>query len=215
LTFRAICRLSVRNGTQVPFDPSDQGNPVATRAGPRATLHLKGLPMSACVLCSAPDATSVTLAPGDDVACLCPVCVAGLAGEITPGPRWRCLGDAIWSEDAATQIAAWRLLTALPGEAWAVELLDSVYLDPEVLARAQAGDAAVPGVEHRDSNGVLLAAGDTVTLIKDLPVKGSSMVAKRGTAVRGIRLVADNAAQIEGRVNDQQIVILCQYVKKS
>ena len=52
-------------------------------------------------------------------------------------------------------------------------------------------------------------------LIKDLPVKGSSMVAKRGTAVRGIRLVPDNAAQIEGRVNDQQIVILCQYVKKS
>ena len=41
------------------------------------------------------------------------------------------------------------------------------------------------------------------------------MVAKRGTAVRNIRLVLDNADQIEGRVNDQHIVILCQYVKKS
>ncbi len=41
------------------------------------------------------------------------------------------------------------------------------------------------------------------------------MVAKRGTAVRNIRLVHDNAAQIEGRVNDQQIVILCEFVKKS
>ena len=41
------------------------------------------------------------------------------------------------------------------------------------------------------------------------------MVAKRGTSVRGIRLILDNADQIEGRVNDQQIVILCQYVKKT
>ena len=171
--------------------------------------------MSSCVLCAAPDATPVALAPGADVALLCPVCAAALAGDITPGPRWRCLGDAIWSEDAATQIAAWRLLQVLPDEAWAVELLDTVYLDPEVLKRAAAAGNAVPGVEHRDCNGVLLAAGDTVTLIKDLPVKGSSMVAKRGTAVRGIRLVHDNADQIEGRVNGQQIVILCQFAKKS
>lgn len=171
--------------------------------------------MTACVLCAAPDATPVTLSPGEDVASLCPVCATALSGSITPGPRWRCLGDAVWSEDAATQIAAWRLLQALPGEAWAVDLLDSVYLDPEVLARASANDAAAAVVEHRDSNGVRLAAGDTVTLIKDLPVKGSSMVAKRGTSVRGIRLVRDNPDQIEGRVNDQQIVILCQFVKKS
>ena len=171
--------------------------------------------MTACALCAAADATSVTLAPGSDVALLCPICAAALSGDITPGPRWRCLGDAVWSEDAATQIAAWRLLQALPGEAWAVELLDTVYLDPEVLKRAEAAGQDVPFVEHKDSNGVLLAQGDTVVLIKDLPVKGSSMVAKRGTSVRGIRLVFDNPDQIEGRVNDQQIVILCQYVKKT
>jgi protein PhnA len=171
--------------------------------------------MSNCTLCAALEATPLTLAPGADVALLCPVCAAALSGDITPGPRWRCLGDAIWSEDAATQIAAWRLLKALPDEAWAADLLESVYLDPEVLARAEAVEAALPGSEHRDSNGVLLSPGDTVTLIKDLPVKGSSMVAKRGTAVRGIRLVPDNADQIEGRVNGQQIVILCQYTRKS
>jgi protein PhnA len=171
--------------------------------------------MTACALCAAADTSPVTLDPGEDVALLCPICTAALSGDITPGPRWRCLGDAVWSEDAATQIAAYRLLKALPGEAWAVELLDTVYLDPEVLKRAEAVGEAVPTVEHRDSNGVLLAQGDTVTLIKDLPVKGSSMVAKRGTSVRGIRLVRDNPDQIEGRVNDQQIVILCQYVKKT
>jgi protein PhnA len=171
--------------------------------------------MSACVICAALDAVPVTLVPGDDVALLCPVCAVALAGDITPGPRWRFLGDAVWSEDKATQIAAWRLLQALPGEAWAVDLLETVYLDPAVLARASARETLVADVEHRDSNGVLLAAGDTVTLTKDLPVKGSSMVAKRGTSVRGIRLVRDNPDQIEGRVNDQQIVILCQFVKKS
>jgi protein PhnA len=171
--------------------------------------------MPACVLCAAADATPVTLAPGEDVALLCPTCAAALGGDITPGPRWRCLGDAIWSEEPAAQIAAWRLLQALATESWAAELLDTVYLDPEVLKRAEAAGQNVPKVEHRDSNGVLLAPGDTVVLIKDLPVKGSSMIAKRGTSVRGIRLVLDNADQIEGRVNDQQIVILCQYVKKS
>jgi protein PhnA len=171
--------------------------------------------MSVCVLCAASDASPVTLAPGDDKALVCPVCAAALTGDITPGPRWRCLGDAVWSEDTATQIAAWRLLQALSTESWAADLLETVYLDPEVLARAQATEAGEPGVEHRDSNGALLVHGDTVTLIKDLPVKGSSMVAKRGTAVRGIRLVRDNPDQIEGRVNDQQIVILCQFVRKS
>ncbi len=51
-------------------------------------------------------------------------------------------------------------------------------------------------------------------LIKDLKVKGSSMVAKQGTAVRNIRLDHENAEYIEGKVDGQQIVIITQYVKK-
>ncbi len=169
-----------------------------------------------CVLCAETPATLTALPPGEDAAMLCVTCAAALSGTITPGPRWRCLGDAIWAAEAPTQIAAYRLLKALASEAWAADLLDTVYLDPDVLARAEAGlTTAETAVEHRDSNGVRLAAGDTVVLVKDLPVKGSSMVAKRGTAVRSIRLVLDNAGQIEGRVNDQTIVILTQFVKKS
>jgi protein PhnA len=188
--------------------------------GAQATLRalfnaLKGDPMT-CVLCAALDATLLALPPGDDVALLCTTCAAALEGDITPGPRWRCLGDAIWAADPGTQIAAYRLLKALPGEPWAVDLLDTVYLEPAVLARAEAsGVDQAAAVIHCDSNGAVLSPGDSVVLIKDLPVKGSSMVAKRGTAVRNIRLVLDNADQIEGRVNDQQIVILCQFVRKS
>jgi len=41
----------------------------------------------------------------------------------------------------------------------------------------------------RDANGTVLADGDTVTVIKDLKVKGSSLVVKVGTKVKNIRLV--------------------------
>jgi protein PhnA len=53
----------------------------------------------------------------------------------------------------------------------------------------------------RDSNGNALADGDTVTVIKDLKVKGSSLVVKVGTRVKGIRLVGgdhDIDCKIEG-----------------
>jgi len=61
---------------------------------------------------------------------------------------------------------------------------------------------------------VTLNAGDSVVLIKDLPVKGGGFTAKRGTAVRGISLVEDNPAHIEGRVEGQRIVILTEFVKR-
>lgn len=171
--------------------------------------------MATCALCSAPDAQTVTLLPGDDVVEACATCAAGLVGDITPGPRWMPLAEAVWTEDEGTKIATYRLLALLKSESWAADALENMWLEPEVLARAKAGAADAPGVGHKDSNGVALAQGDTVVLIKDLPVKGSSLVAKRGTAVRNIRLVRDNADHIEGRVEGQQIVILCKFVKKS
>ncbi len=118
----------------------------------------------------------------------------------------------------AVQVMAWRMLNRLAAEGWPQDLLEMLYLDEETLLWAQADGDGVgdeDGVKHLDSNGALLASGDTVTLIKDLVVKGANFTAKRGTAVRGISLVADNAAHIEGRINGQQIVILTQFVKKS
>ena len=55
---------------------------------------------------------------------------------------------------------------------------------------ASPGDAEPDALVVRDSVGNLLADGDTVTVIKDLKVKGSSTVVKVGTRVKGIRLVA-------------------------
>jgi len=53
-----------------------------------------------------------------------------------------------------------------------------------------------------------------VVLIKDLKVKGSSMIAKQGTAVRRISLDHENEKYIEGKVGPTQIVIITDYVKK-
>jgi len=52
-----------------------------------------------------------------------------------------------------------------------------------------AEDSADDGKIIKDANGSLLANGDSVTVIKDLKVKGSSLVVKVGTKVRNIRLV--------------------------
>lgn len=132
--------------------------------------------------------------------------------------HWRCLNDSMWSEVAAVQVIAWRMLTRLRAEGWPQDLLDMLYLDEETLEWAKAtGEGEEEDenkVVHRDVNGVVLNAGDSVVLIKDLKVKGSSMVAKQGTAVRRISLDRDNAEYIEGRVGAQQIVILTKYVKK-
>jgi protein PhnA len=51
-------------------------------------------------------------------------------------------------------------------------------------------------VAVKDSNGNILSNGDSVTVIKDLPVKGTSTVIKRGTLIKNIRLT-NNPEQIE------------------
>ena len=76
-------------------------------------------------------------------------------------------------------------------------------------AQAEEQDAVI-----RDAVGNELQDGDAVTVIKDLKVKGSSMVAKQGTAVRRISLDRENAEFIEGKVGPTQIVIITKYVKK-
>ncbi len=170
-----------------------------------------------CALCGAIGAVSpVAVAPQDVSVDLCATCATGVIEGPSDGPHWQCLHEAIWSATPAVQVLAWRVLKALPEAPWARDLLDIAYLEPEVLAWAEAGVMEVEeAVVHRDSNGAVLAAGDTVVLIKDLPVKGAGFTAKRGTAVRNISLVMHNAEHIEGRVESQRIVILTKFVKKS
>ena len=180
---------------------------------------------SQCELCGATDDLSVYNVPphADDNPDEC-VLTCGACHEQIENPdkvdanHWRCLNDSMWSQVPAVQVMAWRMLTRLRAEGWPQDLLDMLYLDDDTLAWAKStGEGSDDGdtIKHLDSNGAQLTAGDTVTLIKDLNVKGAGFTAKRGTAVRGISLVPDNAEHIEGRVEGQHIVILTKFVKKS
>jgi len=77
------------------------------------------------------------------------------------------------------------------------------YVCPEC-GHEWSGEASVESddvLEVRDANGNPLADGDSVTVIKDLKVKGSSLVVKVGTKVKGIRLVEgdhDIDCRVEG-----------------
>lgn len=66
----------------------------------------------------------------------------------------------------------------------------------------------------RDSNGAILKEGDSVTVIKDLKVRGSSSVIKRGTMVKNIRLT-DDADEVEGKVEKSMMVLRTEFLKKA
>lgn len=65
----------------------------------------------------------------------------------------------------------------------------------------------------KDSNGAELFDGDAVTVIKDLKVKGSSMVIKRGTKVKSIRLT-DNPEEVDCKIEGSSIVLKTCFLKK-
>lgn len=179
---------------------------------------------SKCELCGNDEKLSVYIVPDIKENALntalyaCNVCVEQMNdSEKIDANHWRCLNDSMWSEYDAVKIMAWRMLNRIEAD-WTQDLLGMMYMEEDVLELAKAsgdGEDDENKLIHRDVNGVILEHGDSVVLIKDLKVKGSSMVAKQGTAVRNIRLDHENAEYIEGKVDGQQIVIITQYVKKT
>ena len=179
---------------------------------------------SKCELCASEENLSLYKLPPapvgtvDDSILACEKCIDQIENpDNVVANHWRCLNDSMWSEVAAVQVVAWRMLTRLRAEGWPQDLLDMLYLDEENLKWAKAtgeGEEEEQKVIHRDVNGVILQSGDSVVLIKDLKVKGSSLVAKQGTAVRRISLDPENEKFIEGKVGPTQIVIITEYVKK-
>ena len=179
---------------------------------------------SSCELCSGSDDLQVYIIPPstnehlDNSVIVCRTCFDQIKSpEITNINHWRCLNDSMWSEHVAVQIMAWRMLQRLRNEGWPKDLLDMMYLSSDDLEWAKAlGDGVEDDIKliHRDVNGVILKSGDSVVLVKDLKVKGSSMTAKQGVAIRRISLDHENDNYIEGKICGQNIVIITKYVKK-
>lgn len=174
-----------------------------------------------CELCSAEENLTVFEVPespdssAHSKVIICATCCGQIEQpETIEANHWRCLNDSMWSQVPAVQVMAWRMLNTLSAEQdWARDMLDMMYLEDDVRSWAEAG-VAEEVTPTLDSNGTPLQPGDTVTLIKDLVVKGAGFTAKRGTAVRNISLT-DNPEHIEGRVNGTRIVLVAAYLKKS
>jgi len=175
---------------------------------------------SKCELCSSDSPlTPFVVAPHtqitvDHAVMLCDNCKSQIEDpETVDVNHWRCLNDSMWSQEPAVQVLAWRQLKRLSAtEGWAHDLLDMMYMEEETKNWAIIGmddDAEKP----RDVNGVELKKGDDVTIIKDLPVKGSSQVIKQGTVVRGISL-SDDPKLISGKANGQSMYIIAEYCRK-
>lgn len=162
------------------------------------------------------------VSPGDDTAdrsvLLCEECAARLEADELDPKHWFCLKKSIWSGVPAVQVLSFRLLHRLRAEGWAAEALDQAYLADEVREWAMEGlpsDSADDGATKTvDCNGNELADGDSVTLVRNLDVKGAGFVAKQGTRVNDIRLT-DNPKHIEGRINKVAIVLKTEFVKKA
>ena len=186
--------------------------------------QLKDRSESRCELCSASENLSefevlpVSVSGIDKSLLACETCIGQINdSETMDANHWRCLNDSMWSEHDSVKVVAWRMLNRLKEEGWPKDLLDMLHLEPEVLDWAEAtGEGLLESekIIHRDVNGVILENGDSVVLVKDLKIKGSSQVAKQGTAVRRISLDRENAEFIEGKVGPTLTVLITKYVKK-
>jgi protein PhnA len=190
--------------------------------------HLLARSQSQCELCSSQQDLSSYSVPGAPVGALehsilvCGTCFNQINHTETLNPRhWHCLKETMWTQVPAVQVMIWSILTQLSSESWAQDLLEQLYLDEETLNWAkqslksnlpEVADSSTPLT--RDSFGNPLSNGDSVTLIKDLDVKGARFTAKRGTVVKNISLTS-HPEQIEGKINGTQIVLLTQYLKKN
>ena len=169
-----------------------------------------------CELCASSEdlgAFEVTPSDGSDEQSvyICANCKSQIESGEFDENHFNCLNDSMWSEVPAVAVMSYRILNALGRQ----DLVDMMYMEEDIKNWADAGISNEEKLVYKDANGVTLQAGDTVVITKDLDVKGTGFVAKRGTAVRNIGLVANDDQHIEGRVNGVKIHILTKFLKKS
>lgn len=182
------------------------------------TPALKDRSNGTCELCTTEEAAiAFAVSPKNNDVIENEVAICQTCADAMENPdavmHWHCLAGSIWNAEPSVQALSYRLLYKHKDQEWASEIIDTVELDEAVsnwaLSAFQVKEL------HRDSNGTELLHGDTVVLTQGLNVKGANFMAPKGTIVRRIKLVPDNVEQIEGKINDQTIVILTKYVRKS
>ena len=179
--------------------------------------ELKNRNQDLCELCNTEIATiEYTVSPKsddsiDNQVAVCDMCVKAM-DDNDSGFYWRCIEGSIWSPYPSVQALSYRILNKHKAEAWASDLISTIDLDENIVQWAMS--AFEVAEVHKDAYGNVLENGDNVVLTQALNVKGTNFTASKGTVVKKIKLVHDNPEQIEGKINDQTIVILCKFVKK-
>ncbi len=177
---------------------------------------------SKCELCSntenlsAYDVPPITITSLDKSILVCSTCLNQIENpDDMDTNHWRCLNDSMWSTTPSVQVMAWRMLNRLKDEGWPNDLLEMLYIEDDVKKWAMT-DKTIRNVDEAttDCNGTELFAGDSVTLTKDLHIKGANFTAKRGTLIKGISLT-DNSYQVEGNINGTRTVLAGRYLKKA
>jgi protein PhnA len=179
---------------------------------------LKERSQNLCELCGTETpAHEYTVSPKKDDAienqvAVCDTCLNAMDDE-NSGFHWRCLEGSIWNPEPSVQALSYRLLTKFKTEDWAANLIGIVDIDDQI--KDWALSAFEVAQIHKDAFGNELQNGDNVVLTQALNVKGTNFTASKGTVVKRIKLVHDNPEQIEGKINEQMIVILTKFVKKN
>lgn len=173
---------------------------------------------NSCELCGAANPThEYTVSPKTDDSinnqvAICDTCLNAMDNE-TSSNHWRCVEGSIWNPEPSIQALSYRILTTYKNEDWASNLISSIDIEEEI--KEWALSSFIVADVHKDAFGNVLENGDTIVLTQSLNVKGTNFTASKGTVVKKIKLVHDNVEQIEGKINEQTIVILCKYVKKN
>jgi protein PhnA len=179
---------------------------------------LKERSQNLCELCGVETPVhEYTVSPKDDETidnqvAVCDTCLNAMEDE-KAGFHWRCLEGSIWNPEASVQALSYRLLHKFKEEDWANNLISSVDIDDNI--KEWALSAFEVAKVHKDAFGNELQNGDNVVLTQALNVKGTNFTASKGTVVKRIKLVSDNPEQIEGKINEQMIVILTKFTKKN
>jgi protein PhnA len=170
-----------------------------------------------CELCNSAHASiAYTVSPKSDAqienqVALCDTCMNAMH-DSQASFHWRCLEGSIWNPEPSVQALSYRIMQQYKNEEWVSSVLNNVDLEESVIDWAMS--AYQVAEVHKDAFGNILENGDNVVLTQALNVKGTSFTASKGVVVKKIKLVHDNPEQIEGKINDQVIVILCKFVKK-
>jgi len=141
----------------------------------------------------------------DGYALLCETCLNKIENQNFDENHFNCLNNSMWSEVPSVKILSYKIWNALGRS----DMLDMMSLTDEEMAIAKRQEEVV-----KDSNGNILKAGDSVSVIKDLDVKGAGKTIKRGTVVKNIRM-----CDVEGHISCKvdgigQVYLKTEFLKK-